>query len=288
MFPIKATATRLLLLILLCGFVGCSSQNVVEGISQSQATKIVAFLSKQGIVAHATKQAQNINGSDTQGDYTVYVHQDQYAQAVILLSENDLPKKEDPSFAETVSQKGFLPNGSEIEKLRVDRAKAAEIEEALRVNSEIKDIKVILKSSPNPTVSLVVKANSLNPNLVSQITSMVSRAVPGIQPEAIQVMFVEDSGEIRIGELKGAIRFKDKVITVPLVSFMGYFTIPEGSASSLSICVFSLLIIFGGLCAFVGYWYGFIQKTRVDLDEEKFDIPRLSKDRDNSLKLPKD
>jgi type III secretory pathway lipoprotein EscJ len=268
-------------LVVLCIFsAGCSSQNVVEGISQEQATEIVSLFADAGIAGKIQKS------SGSQSGYIVSVRGDQYTQAIVLLHAHNLPRREELTFAESIAQRGFLPSSRDIEALRLDRARAAELEEALRVLPTVKEIRAIVRTGQNstPSVSLIIKRTDGATVDENAIVQMVLKAVPGVSAESVQITAV-DAVDKTIKNVMGVKNKDGIVVSLPLVPFLGVFNVPEVEISTLSLTIFGGVILIAGLGAFLGYWFGFLQKTRVELDQERVSsFPRLAK---RSVELPK-
>ena len=254
-------------------FSGCTSQTIVEGISQSQATEIVAVFAEAGIAAKMQKQ------SGAQGGFTVSVRAEQYPQAMVFLHARNLPRREEPTFADTVAQKGFLPNSHDVESLRLDRARAAELEETLRVLPAVRDVRGIVRTTSGgpSSVSVIIQKTFGAEFDTDSVVKIIQKAIPGVLSDAIQVTVV-DTPDIQIGSVQGAKLLKKITVSVPLVPFLGMFNVPEGEVSTLALTICVGLVIIAGLGAFLGYWFGYLQKTRAELDAEmepKFDLKKL-------------
>ena len=281
-FPLlqRCLLQAVLLFACLCLLTGCSSQNVAEGISQEQATEIVSLFAEAGIAG----KVQKLSGA--QSGYVVTVRSDQYTQAVVLLHAHNLPRREEPSFSESIAQKGFLPSSRDIEALRLDRARAAELEEALRVVPAVREIRAIVRTGQAtvPSVSLVIKHDEGATLDQPAIVNMVMKAVPGVPAESVQITLVQ-TFDRTIKGVKGVKNEAGILVPLPMVPFLGVFHVPESEISLLSLTIFGGVILIAGLGAFLGYWYGFLQKTRVELDEERIaSLPRITK---RSGEMPK-
>ena len=167
---------------------------------------------------------------------------------------------------------------------RLDRARAAELEEALRVLSAIKEVRAIVRTSQSSasSVSLVIQKKIGEVLDEASLTQMVLKAVPGVTPETIQLTVI-DTSDIVIAKTQGMKNEKGITVSLPLVPFLGIFSVPESELSTLSLTIFAGVIFIAGLGAFLGYWFGFLQKTRVELDaEQAVTLPRLPR-RGNDL-----
>ena len=258
-----------LILVTFCLLIGgCGRENLLEDLTQNQATEVVAFLSQNGIAAKS-KRVESAGGGKNNANYHVDVKENQYSMAMVLLRENKLPRPEEMSFADTVSQKGILPNSRDIEALRVDRAKAAELEETLRVDPRIEMVRAVIKSTTPAAVTVLVRRKIDTVLTSEEILPIVLRAVPGTTPENASVVVVDASPVVQMNSVQGVNRKGiSKTISVPLVPFLGIFMIPDGDSSALSLALLGVVLGVAILSGFLGYWFGFLQKTRRQLDEE--------------------
>jgi type III secretory pathway lipoprotein EscJ len=271
---------KISLLLFLAGFLfGCDRQQLLEGLSQAQATEVVSFLSQNGISAKLKKE----DSSKSVPTYSVDVKDTQYSIAVVLIDQNNFPRKEEPTFTDTISQKGILPNSREMELLRVDRAKAAEIEETIKVDPRIEMVRVIVKSTPNPSVSALIRKKNNTHIVPDDFLPLLTKLVPGATAESTSVMVLDSDPMLKLNGVEGIANHKGIKISVPLVPFLGLFMIPDGDSSALSLILLGLILTVAVLSGFVGYWFGFLQKTRKQLDEEAI----LSEIENQSVKSPR-
>lgn len=259
------------LLLLLC--VGCAEVPIAEDVNQSQATEIVAVLIEHGIAAESAKTAGG------HGKYSVHVKRELYPHAITILHERGLPSPQEPSFAETIASKGFLPNSREIESLRVDRAMAAEIEEALRQHPGVSGVKVVVRRATaadgiKAGVSVIIQEKegfSVNKEDVVQV---VVKAVPGIAAEDVFVSSVKGAPINRVTGVEGALQSEGRTIKVPLSPFLGFWNVPESDLPGLSLTLLVGILVIGGLGAFLGYWFGYLQQARQLYEQSLPEIPR--------------
>lgn len=252
---------------------GCTTDPIAEDLSQTQATTIVATLSQVGIPAQASHE------SGAKGRYTVTVKHQWYNQAVTVLHERGLPKQEEMSFADTVAARGFLPSSREIEALKIDRAQAAEIEEAIRILPAVQQVRVIVRraSVPEggvPAVSVVAETKE-NSTLTGQdLEPIVTKAIPGVLPENISISLVAAQPIAVIKKTEGVESAEGRTMYVPLAPFLGYWRVADGDVSGLSLALLIGLLIIGSIGAFLGYWYGYLQQTRMLVETTLPEIPR--------------
>ncbi len=260
-----------ILLLLLC--VGCASVPVAEDVNQGQATEIVAVLIEHGIAAESTRETGG------RGKYSVHVKRSLYPHAVTILHERGLPAPQEPSFSESIASKGFLPNSREIESLRVDRAMAAEIEEALRAHPGVSAVKAVVRRSSIPDgtaagVSIIVQEKeALNVNK-EDVIQVVLKAVPGVVAENIYVTTANSAPVHPVTGVEGALQKEGRTIKVPLSPFLGFWNVPESDLPGLSLTLLLGILVIGGLGAFLGYWFGYLQQARQLYEQGLPEVPR--------------
>lgn len=252
---------------------GCTSVPVAEDINQTQATEIVAILTEHGIASEADRETGG------RGKYSVTVKRESYPQAVTILHERGLPSPQEPTFSETIAAKGFLPNSREIESLRVDRAMAAEIEEALKVHPGVSGIKAVVRRSSisdatSAGVSILVQEKLTATVDKNDVVQVVLKAVPGIKPENIYVSSIKENPVRPIASVEGAENKEGRVIKVPLSPFLGFWRVPNSDLPGLSLTLLVGILVIGSLGGFLGYWFGYLQQARQLYDQGLPELPR--------------
>lgn len=240
---------------------GCREVKVAEELTQRQATEIVAILNSSGVAAEASRET----GSGSK--YTVVVDSEHYVNAVSILHQRGLPGERQPTFQELVEQRGFIPNSREVEALRLDYARAINIQEALLEYPPVATAKVLLnlearKAGEAPGVSIVVQKRAGKEIDKERITEIVGKIMPSIASQDISIL---ESEELKNStqDPSAAVYFKDgKVTYAPLVSFLPGWRVPQSQYNRAVVifCVVLLAAIIIGL--FIGYWYHWYQRTK--------------------------
>lgn len=248
-------------LFVLCLLAGCSTVPVAEDVSQNQANEIVAVLSEQGIAANADKE------TGSRGKYVVSVRRELYHEAIEFLHAKGLPSPQEPTFAETVASKGFLPNSRDIEALRVDRALAAELEEVIKSHPSVKTVKVVVRRAfpgdGSISVASIVERRMGALIESATITDLIKGAVPGIAADKVTVTLVDELPKIAVDKSSGVENRKGITVYIPLSPFLGFFRVAEGDLQALSIAVLVGMLVVGAVGAFLGYWYGYLHQSQV-------------------------
>lgn len=253
----------------------CNTVPVSENISQKQAIEIVAVLSKNGVSAAAAKD------SSGRAKYTVEVRRDQYSQAISLLQMNSLPAPEEPSFSDLIAQRGILPNSREIESLRLDRAMAAELEEALQAHPSVAAVKVIVRQNslaenPKPGVSAVIRLKPGTEIDVEAVKAVIQKTVPGASPEDISVEARVFSQNQAVLANEGVQNVAGEVIRRPLVHFLWIWSIPEDDYNGAVLSLIGLSILVALVGGFVGYWYAYDQHAKTLFQTGQLEGPQAS------------
>ena len=257
---------------------GCASEPVAKDINQQQANEIVALLNSQGISATAQKE------SGAAGRYSVNVDSSALTPAIALLNDRGLPRKS--RFAELIQPQGLIPNSREMEALRVDYARATEIEELLESHPAVSSAAVTLSRGDlgqegASGVAVIVNQRSGRAISHAEVSEIVSRLIPGIKPEniALSIHAVDANGNLF--NVEGAVNQGGKVIRMPLVPFLFGWRVAEDDFSALALAVLSLLLVVALLAAFLGYSYGAYRSGasdfRVSLPEPAVKSGRLDR-----------
>lgn len=180
---------------------GCR-ETVVTDLSQRQALEVAAFLSSRGIwgeivpVGHGplTRFAVRTDGSAIK-------------EAVVALAQAQLPSEKSVSSDELLmSNAGLVPASSFVERHRMDRALAAQLEEQLKLLPGVVAVRAVLRlhtislsvrpekeTLPGPQLSVVVKAA---PGVIirEQLLSITARIVPELSETEIGLVVVVEEG----------------------------------------------------------------------------------------------
>jgi type III secretion protein J len=224
---------------------GCSSSPVADDVSQREANEIVSALDRHRIAAWLVK------GRGSKGRYSVEVSSSDFAGAAGVLSSLGLPAEKKPSFQELTGGGGIIPPSREVEALRLDRATAQELEDLFKSRSDIASVNVIVRAhsrtrDEKPTATVVARRSTKAVPDLSELREIVRRAVPGIQMEDVFISVSEPLPD----ELSAGTR------TSGLVSFLGFWRVPEESHGGLVGLFAGLIALTGVIAGLAGYLLG--------------------------------
>jgi type III secretory pathway lipoprotein EscJ len=156
----------LVLVLCLTVLLGCGKRSVVDELTQVEANKIVSLLSGYGLRAFAER------GSGGHGVYKVTVADEDYTAAVSLLTAHHLPADKQLSLSELLADGGLIPGSREIEKLRIERARSLQIEQALLSFPGVERAHVVVNAPVNKAASSWMATSPF-------LNSANSGAIPG-------------------------------------------------------------------------------------------------------------
>jgi type III secretory pathway lipoprotein EscJ len=233
---------------------GCTAEPVAYDLDQRDLYEIVAVLREQGIDATATRER------GAKGRFSLSVKSADYGKAVAILHARHLPAERAGSFSEMVAPSGLLPSSRGIEELRLDRARAAEIEEVLRGYPAVVSARVLVRSpapapagvegadQQGPSVSVVIQRTTAAQIDDAQLKAVVERALPGIKAEDIFISVHEQ--RIERSAAPGA------PAEAKLVPFLVFWQVPAEEYNTLAVLLISLLIAVAGMAGLAGYILG--------------------------------
>ncbi len=272
----KIVKLTFLLLILICTS-SCRDVQVAENINQYQAHQIINKLSSSGI---DSKYFANSNGKS----YSVSVAQRDYLPAVSIIAVSGILPKVDSDFKELTEPKGFLSSNKSFDLLRLDRAIAVELEDALLGVPSITNAKVVVRlnslpANQVPSVSIVAGTRDQQADL-GYITDLVKNSIPGIQEEHIKLILerVPDAGSDF--SMIGTIQEKGKMLAIPLVPFL-IWQVPSGVELELAWASIAILVI----ALLVGYFLATIFRKPKLRERNSLSLPESNS---LALGLPKD
>lgn len=253
---------RFLAILILCGALlgGCGAEMVVSDLDQRQATEIVAILNTSGIVARAIR---DVGGK---GLYSVEVPPRFYADAINLLHQHSLPREQKVSLRELITQQGLMPPSREIEALRMDLAVALDLENLLANDPRVASARVIVrlnstKLNQEPAVTIVLQSVASKAVDVGEIRQLVSQVVPGVSTDQIFVIAQPVAPDIVSQGPSGVLNQHGVVQKVPLVSFLGYWHVPDGEYDTLALAIAGLLVLAALMGVGIGYGFAFFQQA---------------------------
>ena len=265
------SASRLIAVMFLFLSACSGGEELVSSLDVQQAIEIVVALKKAGIQAEMEKSAAR--GSD----YTVTVSGSDRSNALRLLNEYHLPRKESASFEKLTSSDGFVPNLREISQLRFDRALGVEIERALSGLDGIVEVRAIVRSNlvkdtaieangdqPASTATVMIRYESksgVQPFSVDDVKETIARAVPGLPVANVNVtatrVFVSasDAGNAAGMDAKGNI--------IPLAAVKPFsFLVPAADQTRVRSIISALLGGFALTGMLVGWSFARVRKPK--------------------------
>jgi type III secretory pathway lipoprotein EscJ len=237
------------LIIVVLSIIGCGSTPVANDLSQRESLEIIAALRERGIEATSSKERGG------KGQYSVVVSSSEFGRAASILHSLGLPGEHKASFSELVAPSGILPSSKNVEDLRIDRARAAEIEDLLKGYPVVSKANVLvryqaLENSATPSVSIVVQKRAEASLDLSQVKQLVARAIPGIKDEDVVVSVTD------VVSSKAATPEGEAAPSGALVPFLVFWRVPEGDYNGLALIMIGLLVSVSLMAGLAGYIFG--------------------------------
>ncbi len=223
-----------------CCLTGCGDATLRDSLTQEQANEIVAALVERGV--HGVVERE----TGGRGKYRVGVKRGNYSEAVSIVHELKLPSEPRTSFAELIAPRGLMPDPREVEALRLDRAIAAEVEEALQSDPSVASVRVVVR------LNSVLSANSENSNGTGaavllrlrdgsslnkeSLKTILKQTLPGIEESRIVLeVFHEAAKSVVSNGTEGVARIAGgQLRKVPLTEFLWLWRVPEDEYNSLA------------------------------------------------------
>lgn len=251
---------RILVLLFALALAGCDAVEVLSGVEQSQANRVVAALSQHGVFAVAKRQ-----GSSGKG-FNVEVSSDDYVEAINLLQELSLPGESRESFNDILKTSGLLPDLKEVEDLRIDRALATQVEDLLSNLPGVISVKamVSLKREAGQgagQITVVVQKLAGGTLVEDTLRQLLLPVIPGVEAANIHINFVDRPTQVVKRATEAVENSGGKLIYQPLVPFLRYFRVPASDYNRLRIILLAMM----GLTAFVCGSLGFLVGYRYEL-----------------------
>ena len=288
-----------LLCIILSTF-GCDNVPIAEDISQAQAREVVAVLSEQGIEGSFRRKRNGV------GSFFVEVSSKDFPTAVRILHEKGIPESSSEEVLSTLSKSSFLPDSRLVQGMRLDFARALQLEGLLENFPDVISAKVMLRlhvgensqrsggkqresfasTEKGASVVLRVRDESLIPR--SEIEKLLHSIVPELEPEKIHLAIFTQNASQR------------DIAREPLASphteyselFFGWKVATEDyPAIALSLLGTILLVAVAGVMG--GYWFGVLlrnprdRRTALDSFREREPLslqPFINRDEDGRLR----
>jgi type III secretion protein J len=177
----------------------CVTHELQTDLSEQEAQEIVVLMNESGIEASTVKAPSEKKG---EAKWSVVVHggDQNLARAWRVLQENGLPRQKDKGLEDVFSNSGMIPTAAE-EKARFLLGTSGEISRTLKSVDGVVDAHVLVvipDSSPlldktervPPTASVLIKyRGNAAPLSDDDVKKLVARAVEGLQPENVTVVY---------------------------------------------------------------------------------------------------
>lgn len=250
---------------------GCDSVPIAEDISQAQAREVVAVLSEQGIEGVFHRKRNGV------GSFFVEVSSKDFPAAVRILHEKGVPESSSEEVLATLSKSSFLPDSRLVEGMRLDFARALQLESLLENFPDIITAKVMLRLHPREasrqssgkdresstgaeqgaSVVLRVKDASLIPR--SEIEKLLHSIVPELEPEKIHLAIYTDDSAKQAGAREPVV---DPHIEYSELFFGWKVATEDYPAIIMSLLGTILLVAVAGVMG--GYWFGVLVRGPSD------------------------
>jgi type III secretion system YscJ/HrcJ family lipoprotein len=188
------------LLLLIIFLTACDTgKELVTNIDPQQSVEVIVALNRAGIVSERKQTSSGRNAL-----YTVLVQKTDYAKALEILSEYELPKEKSKELEQLLNTSGLV--SSELASIRVNRALSLEIERLLTDLPGVVTAKALVHSANNlnkslfeekskPSASVLIKYFSDQPSKVpfekETVIEVVTKSIPGITATEISLNLVK-------------------------------------------------------------------------------------------------
>ena len=170
---------------------------VIHAVPEAEARRAVAALVRAGVVARGEPDGRG---------FTVRVAEGDVARAVVALHDAELPRREEPGFAEAWGDRSLVATAAE-ERARAAQATAGELARTLESLDGVLDARVHLalpaadasgEAPRRPTASVLLRYEPAERPLdEAQVRALVAAAVEGMRPEDVTVVFVRRAARAR-------------------------------------------------------------------------------------------
>lgn len=176
---------------------GCADVAVIHAAPEAEARRAVAALARAGIAARTAPDDRGFSVTVADGDV---------ARAVTALQDAELPRREEPGFAEAWGDRSLVATAAE-ERARAAQATAGELARTLESLDGVLDARVHLalpaadasgEAPRRPTASVLLRHEPAERPLdEAQARALVAAAVEGMRPEDVTVVFVRRAARTR-------------------------------------------------------------------------------------------
>jgi type III secretion protein J len=226
----------------------CQDVCVLEGANETEASRAVVALSRAGLGAERSRE----DALGTNTTFRVCVARDAVSQALRVLATNEIPRREEPGFAEVYGSRGLVA-GADEDRARAAQALAGELARTLeaidgvvdaRVHLALPDTRDVSGDAPvlRPSASVMVKYTGDRPPYDEpDVRRLVAGAVQGMRPEDVSVVGVRKAPE----------RALTSSVTVP---FLGIHVVPGDVPRLRSILSVAVVFVTGSVLAALYLW----------------------------------
>ena len=180
----------------------CQDVCVLEGASEPESSRAVVALARAGLGAERARE-------DATGDratFRVCVGRASVSQALRVLATQEIPRHEEPGFAEVFGARSLVESADE-DRARTAQALAGELARTLEAIDGVVDARVHLAlpdtrdvsgdaPAPRPSASVLVKYTGERPPYDEpDVRRLVAGAVQGLRPEDVNVVGVRKAPE---------------------------------------------------------------------------------------------
>ncbi len=176
----------------------CSGEEILHGLDEAQANRVVVVLSEAGVQGRAER------GEGEGAGFTVTVDAAEAGRARRLLAERELPRQRAPGFAEVFAKGSLVPTPVE-ERALYHHALAGELSRSLETLDGVVEARVHLalptpdplrpEAGRPPRAGVLVKVRpEARPRLEALqagIRSLVAGAAEGLDPASVSVVLAE-------------------------------------------------------------------------------------------------
>jgi len=170
---------------------------VIHAAPEAEARRAVAALARAGVAARAEPADRAFSVTVADGDV---------ARAVTALHDAELPRREEPGFAEAWGERSLVATAAE-ERARASQATAGELARTLESLDGVIDARVHLalpaadasgEAPQRPTASVMVRHEPAERPLNEwQVRTLVAAGVEGMRPGDVTVVFVRRAARAR-------------------------------------------------------------------------------------------
>jgi len=231
---------------------GCTT-TVVRDVDETQANRIVATLTEQGIVADKKPIG------DEGARYTIVVASKDVTTAINALSRAELPSASPAGVLDALSDKGLVQS-QRSEEARLLLGIAGELERSLSELAQVQSARVHLavprheplleeEEQARPSASVLLRHRGATPPIAPEnVKALVAGAVPGLSPERVTVI----NASVPAPTHKG-----------PALAQFGPFLLAESSAKGFRATVLMIALVDLVLVAVLGWFWWTLRRLRL-------------------------